>query len=119
MVMVLGVRIVGQDSESRELDELTHTLDIALEGTRIAGVYKRTLRVGDIVELRRKHRRAHFRVVWVGARGSGKDGQAGLQALDAPADFWDLPMPIQGDLSLPVTAQLFMAEETCGEASPK
>jgi hypothetical protein len=110
--MVLGVRIVGRDSESRDFDELTHTLDIALGGARIAGIYKRTLRVGDVVELRRKHRRARFRVVWVGERDSGKDGQAGLRAIDAAADFWELPMPMQGDLPLPITARVYRPEET-------
>ena len=103
-VMVLGVRIVGRDSESGEFDELTHTLDIAIGGARVAGPYRRVLKIGDIVELRRKHRRARFRVVWVAAPGSGKDGQAGLKAIDGLADFWDLPMPLQGDVSPPLRA---------------
>lgn len=110
-VMVLGIRLIGRDSDSQELDELTHTLDIGIGGARIAGIYKRILRVGDIVELRRRHRRGRFRVAWVGVRGSGRDGQVGLQAVDAPANFWELPMPAHGDFTLSLTGRASGTEE--------
>jgi hypothetical protein len=96
--MVLGVRAIGQAASGDKFDELTHTLDIAREGVRLGGMGRYGLKKGDIVEIRRRTRRAHFRVIWVGAIDSPRTGHVGLQAIDITPDFWGLEIPPDEDV---------------------
>src|ERR1700761_7189848 len=95
--MVLAVRVLGQVSGGPGFDELVHTLDIALGGARLGGMDKVELQPGDVIEIRRKNRRASFKVMWVAEPNSPRAGQIGVQAIDAPLDFWGLEVPIEGE----------------------
>jgi len=95
--MVLGVRLAGRGADGTPFDLLTCTLDISLNGVRIGGADRLSLRIGDVVELNRKNRKANFRVRWVGERGSKSTGHVGLQAIDAPPEFWGLELPVSGE----------------------
>ena len=100
--MVLAVRILGTTSGA-SFDELTHTLDVAIGGARLGGLQRLPLRPGDVVEVRRKNRKANFTVMWVGESGTQRTGQVGLQAVDAPSDFWGIEVPVEGESPIPTT----------------
>jgi len=112
--MVLAVRAKGQGSNGIEFDELTHTLDIAADGVRLGGMDRLSLNPGDIVELRRKTRRATFRVAWVGEPGTARTGHVGLHALDIHPDFWGLEVPAQGEVAIPVSVHSAHPEHHAG-----
>ena len=104
--MVLAVRVVGSSKNGPQFDELTHTLDIAMDGARLGGMERVPLHKGDVIELRRKMRHGRFRVMWVGEKGTPRSGHVGLHAIDAPPDFWGLEVPVQGEATvLPVPGQ--------------
>jgi serine phosphatase RsbU (regulator of sigma subunit)/CheY-like chemotaxis protein len=71
--------------------QLAHTLDISNSGARLGGL-KEPLDLGEVVELECGNRKAPFRVVWIGAQGSARAGQAGLEGLAADADLWKLDL---------------------------
>jgi hypothetical protein len=96
--MVLGVRAIGQAANGSLFDQLTHTLDIAREGVRLGGMQRWGLQKGDIVEIRRRTRRAQFRVMWVGERGTPRTGHVGLEAVEIGPDFWGLEIPADEDV---------------------
>jgi len=104
--MVLAVRVVGSSQNGSPFDELTHTLDIAFDGARLGGMERVPVQKGDIIELRRRNRRAKFRVMWVGEKGTPRTGHVGVHAVDAHPDFWGLEVPVQGEAPIvPVHTQ--------------
>lgn len=115
--MVLAVRIVGHDADGKKFELLTHTLDISLSGTRIGGMSLIPLKSGDVIELQRKHLRAKFRVTWVGEPDSKKTGHIGLEVVNAPAEFWGLELPHDGERTLSVTMHAPAQGMAAGTAS--
>jgi serine phosphatase RsbU (regulator of sigma subunit)/CheY-like chemotaxis protein len=71
--------------------QLAHTVDISNSGARLAGLEQR-LDPGEIVRIECGDREAPFRVVWSGAQGTAKAGQAGLECLRVDADLWKMEL---------------------------
>jgi hypothetical protein len=94
--MVLSVRATGRDASGAPFNLLTHTLDIALSGVRIGGISAK-LKLGDVVEIQRKHRKARFKVAWIGENGTPRTGHVGLEAVDPDFNIWDLELPAEGE----------------------
>ncbi|MGC2195814.1 MAG: SpoIIE family protein phosphatase [Terriglobales bacterium] len=69
--------------------QAAHTVDISNSGARLAGL-EEPLEPGEVVKLECGNREAPFRVVWRGAQGTVKEGQAGLQCLATDVDLWKL-----------------------------
>jgi hypothetical protein len=44
---------------------------------------------GDILWIMRNTRRAQFRVIWVGAPGSDRAGQIGVECMEPDKFIWD------------------------------
>jgi hypothetical protein len=109
--MVLAVRVVGKDASGAVFDELTHTLDIASHGVRLGGMERVPVKAGDIVEIRRLHRKARFRVAWVGQPGSSRTGHVGLKSIDASESFWGIEVPEQGEQPIPAGSRMMMNHE--------
>jgi hypothetical protein len=61
------------------------------------------LHKGDVVEIRRQNRKARFRIVWVGEKGSARYGHVGVQSVDAPPNFWGLNLPTDGEVVVPAS----------------
>ncbi len=97
--MVLAVRVIGKTQDGQEFDELTHTIDIAVNGARLGGMHRLQLRKGDIIEVRRHQRRAKFRIVWIGEQGTPRFGHVGIQGIDMFPNFWGLDLPNQGEVA--------------------
>jgi hypothetical protein len=109
--MVLAVRVSGKTTDGREFDELTHTIDIAVNGARLGGMQQLNLNKGDIVEVKRHQRKAKFRVVWIGERGTARYGHVGVQAINMLPNFWGLELPEQGEVAAPIPSRT-RSEET-------
>jgi hypothetical protein len=97
--MVLAVRVSGRTADGQEFDELTHTIDIAVNGGRLGGMQSLKLHKGDIVEVRRQQRKAKFRIVWIGDPGTSRFGHVGIQGINLLPNFWGLDLPEQGEVA--------------------
>ncbi len=89
--MVLPVRIWGTDAEGRPFSQLAHTLDITSSGARIGGM-RVLLNTRDIVWLQCRHRKAQFRVVWMGRPGGSREHQVGIECSDQDRNIWGLEL---------------------------
>ena len=103
--MVLAVRISGKTVDGIEFDELTHTIDIAVNGARLGGLFDVKLQKGDVIEIRRHQRRAKFRVVWIGEQGTPRFGHVGVQGIDMLPNFWGLELPSTGEAATTIPIQ--------------
>jgi hypothetical protein len=104
--MVLAVRVSGQTADGENFNALTHTIDIAISGGRLGGMFHLQLREGDLVEVRRNSHKGTFRVVWIGEPGSHRFGHVGIEAVRVPSNFWGLELPEKGEAARPFTIQL-------------
>lgn len=100
--MVLAVRVSGKTVNGVEFDELTHTIDIAVNGARLGGMFHLKLRKGDVIEIRRHQRRARFRIVWIGEPQTPRYGHIGVQGIDMLPNFWGLELPNTGEVATPM-----------------
>lgn len=70
------------------------TYDISTSGARL--VAPQGVRdVGQIVSLQRHSRRASYKVVWIGARGTSREGQVGVVALNPKTVIWENELTVR------------------------
>lgn len=89
--MVLPVRVWGVDSLGKPFNYLAHTLDITLKGARLGGV-RSLLTLGDTIEVQCRHRKARFRVSWLGRPGHSSEHQIGVESLEPDKPIWGLDL---------------------------
>jgi hypothetical protein len=90
----ITVKLWGLDSHGKVFSQNARTLDIATNGARLFGVTA-ALERGFIVGLQCGNMRARFMVVWVGEKGSSREGQIGLRA--AENGIWSVALPRASD----------------------
>ena len=90
----ISVRLWGLDREGKVFSQNAKTLNIATNGARLYGVTAKLDR-GFIVGLQCGNMRARFMVVWVGEKGSSREGQVGLRA--AENGIWSVALPRASD----------------------
>ena len=90
----IAVRLWGLDRHGKVFSQNAKTLDIASNGARLFGVTA-ALERGYIVGLQCGNMRARFMVVWVGEKGSSREGQIGLRA--AENGIWSVALPRASD----------------------
>jgi len=122
--MVLPVRVWGTDVRGKPFNLLGYTVDISAGGARLAGVTA-DLQVDDVIAVQYKQQKARFRVTWIGAPGSPKANQLGMEYLPGEKFIWiDLPSedfldsftaPSTGRSSTPATEP---ATSTAASSSP-
>ena len=86
----LSVRLWGLDSRGKVFSQNVRTLNIATNGARLYGVTAQ-LEEGFIVGLQCGNMRARFMVVWVGEKGTSREGQVGLRAVTN--GIWSVALP--------------------------
>jgi hypothetical protein len=87
---VLPVLISGIDEAGNSFDEVAHTLDVSESGVRLASVH-RQLKPQSLLEIRRKHHKAQYRVVWVKAMpGTAKEFQVGVTCVQSVKQMWEI-----------------------------
>jgi hypothetical protein len=94
LVVPISVRLWGLDREGKVFSQNAKTLNIATSGARLFGVTA-DLERGFIVGLQCGNMRARFMVVWVGEKGSSREGQVGLRA--AENGIWSVALPRAAD----------------------
>jgi hypothetical protein len=90
----ISVRLWGLDRNGKVFSQNAKTLNIATNGARLYGVTA-ALERGFIVGLQCGNMRARFMVVWVGEKGSSREGQIGLRA--AENGIWSVALPRASD----------------------
>jgi len=90
----IAVRLWGLDREGKVFSQNAKTLNIATNGARLFGVTA-NLERGFIVGLQCGNMRARFMVMWVGEKGSSREGQIGLRA--AENGIWSVALPRASD----------------------
>ena len=90
----LSVRLWGLDRQGKVFSQNVKTLNIATSGARLYGVTA-DLEPGFIVGVQCGNMRARFMVVWVGEKGSPREGQIGLRM--AENGLWSVAMPRAAD----------------------
>src|SRR5512146_2008077 len=91
---LIPVRLWGLDADGKVFSQDAKTLNIATSGARLCGVTAK-LETGFIVGLQCGNMRARFMVVWVGEKGSSREGQIGLRA--AENGIWSVALPRASD----------------------
>lgn len=94
VIAPLSVRLWGLDREGKVFSQNVKTLNIATSGARLCNVTA-DLERGFIVGLQCGNMRARFMVVWVGEKGSSREGQVGLRV--AENGLWSVAMPRASD----------------------
>jgi hypothetical protein len=94
LTVPISVRLWGLDREGKVFSQSAKTLNIATSGARIFGVTA-ALERGYIVGLQCGNMRARFMVVWVGEKGSPREGQVGLRV--AENGLWSVALPRASD----------------------
>jgi PilZ domain-containing protein len=89
--MVLPVRVWGMNNLGKPFTQLAHTLDITATGARLAG-FRCQLSLDDVVGIQYRHRKARFRVAWVGRPKAGGETLVGVQCLDQEKNIWGLDL---------------------------
>jgi len=89
------VRIFGTDSGGQIFSEKVFTQNVSQQGVELSGVQAQP-KVDEIVGVTYGQTKAHFRVKWIGQRGSAQAGQMGLLNLSPEKSFWDFPLPPPG-----------------------
>jgi len=82
------VRIAGIDANGRPLLQAATTRNISRQGALLEGI-QGTLKPGEIISVTYKNNKARFRVAWVGAPGTDRAGQIGVQSVDPSKCLWD------------------------------
>src|SRR5262249_45554392 len=90
----MTVRLWGLDRDGKVFSQNVKTLNIAANGARLCGVTAEVGR-GFIGGLQCCNMRARFMVVWVGEKGTSREGQIGLRV--AENGFWSVAMPRAAD----------------------
>jgi len=89
------VRIFGTDSFGQIFSEKVFTVNVSQHGVELTGVQAQP-NVDEIVGVTYGVTKVHFRVKWVGPRGSPKAGRMGLLNLSPEKSLWDFPLPPPG-----------------------
>jgi len=89
------VRIFGTDSCGKIFSEKVFTVNVSQHGVELTGVQAQP-NVREIVGVTYGQTKGHFRVRWVGQRGSAMAGRLGLLNLSPEKSLWDFPLPPPG-----------------------
>ncbi len=85
------VRIFGTDRSGAVFSQKALTVNISRNGVELVAVGPQ-LAIDEIVGLSYGNNRVHFRVKWVGAPHSSKDGHVGMLNISPGKPLWDFPL---------------------------
>jgi len=87
---ILRVWVRGLDLNGNPFRQSAYSIDISRNGGRLEGLGLMTL-PGTTIEVRRNWRKALFRVVWTGKRGTSQASQIGIRCLEPHKNVWNFP----------------------------
>ena len=86
----LTALVWGTDGDGQMFMEQVQTLDISPMGARLKGLTK-PVSTGSILGIQNGDNQGRFEVVWIGERGSEREGQIGDRDACLPQDLSDAP----------------------------
>jgi hypothetical protein len=86
------VIVKGIDSKGNPFVQSAYTVDLSQDGARLDGVGFLTS-PGQTIEVRRRWRKARFRVVWIGHVGTSESNHVGVFRLQSEKDIWGVELP--------------------------
>ncbi|MBI2819224.1 MAG: hypothetical protein HYX73_04525 [Acidobacteria bacterium] len=88
--VMVRVWVRGIDLNGNPFRQTARSLDISRNGARLDGLGLLTL-PGTTIEVRRHWRKALFRVVWTGKRGTPQASHIGIVCLEPGTNVWNSP----------------------------
>ena len=88
----LRVIVRGTDPKGHPFAQSAYTVDLSQDGARLDGIGFLTS-PGQTIEVRRRWRKARFRVVWIGHVGTSESNQVGVYRLQSEKDIWRVELP--------------------------
>jgi len=88
----LRVIVKGIDPKGHPFAQSAYTVDLSEDGARLDGIGFLTT-PGQTIEVRRRWRKARFRVVWIGHVGSSESNQVGVVGLQSEKNIWRVELP--------------------------
>jgi len=88
----LRVTVKGIDAKGNPFAQSAYTVDLCKDGARLDGVGFLT-KPGDTIEVRRRWRKARFKVVWIGQIGTSESNHVGVFGLQSDKDIWHVELP--------------------------
>lgn len=88
----IRVIVKGIDPKGHPFAQTAYTVDLSQEGARLDGIGFLTS-PGQTIEVRRRWRKARFRVVWIGHVGTSESNQVGVYRLQSEKDIWRVELP--------------------------
>jgi len=88
----LRVVVKGTDTKGHPFVQSAYTFDLSQDGARLDGIGFLTS-PGQTIEVRRRWRKASFRVVWIGQIGTSESNHVGVFALQSDKDIWRVKLP--------------------------
>jgi hypothetical protein len=86
------VIVKGTDPNGHPFAQSAYTVDLSQDGARLDGVGFLTS-PGQTIEVRRRWRKARFRVVWIGQVGTSETNHVGVLRLESDKDIWRVELP--------------------------
>src|SRR5947209_1437785 len=90
--LVLPVRIWGMDTTGKPFHQMAHTLNVNKSGARLGGV-RVIVGTDEIVGVQYKHKKARFKVVWLGKPGTKSQEQLGVTRMAGEPEIWPVELP--------------------------
>src|SRR6267154_1926842 len=88
----LRVIVKGIDPKGHPFAQSAYTVDLSEDGARLDGIGFLTS-PGQTIEVRRRWRKARFRVVWIGHVGTSESNQVGVVGLQSEKNIWRVELP--------------------------
>jgi hypothetical protein len=88
----MRVIVKGTDPNGHPFAQSAYTVDLSQDGARLDGIGFLTA-PGQTIEVRRRWRKARFRVVWIGQVGTSESNHVGVFSLQAEKDIWRVELP--------------------------
>jgi len=86
------VIVKGIDPKGHPFAQTAYTVDLSQDGARLDGIGFLTT-PGQTIEVRRRWRKARYRVVWIGHVGTSESNQVGVYRLQSEKDIWRVELP--------------------------
>src|SRR5438045_9625813 len=88
---VIPVRLWGMDANSLPFTQMATVKNISSSGVEIHELMRQVL-AGELLDVQLGADRAQHRVVWAGRMGSRKEGEIGLESMEAEAFVGDVDL---------------------------
>jgi PilZ domain-containing protein len=91
----LPIRVFGTDINGKAFSENLVTVDVSRRGVKLSNIQAQ-LKAGETIGMTYGQTKGRFVVRWVGAIGTPRAGQIGIEYTSPEKPFWNVPLPGEG-----------------------